>query len=111
MSKKLIPFPPPSTLGKHREMAGGHCRVNCYICGKRYALDFRSSACELNPADAVVLSFPSGRLPIKPKVASELPCVSSPSGVIHVMTANRATPRTTTMTTFARHTPRRAFLF
>jgi hypothetical protein len=117
MSKKPIPFPTQAALEKHREMARRHCRVICHICGKRYALDFWSSICELNPADAVVRPFPSGKVPITPKVTSELPCVSPPSGVIHVMTAKRAALRTTTMTTFtidpdnnimAHHTPEEA---
>jgi Protein of unknown function (DUF3489) len=100
MSKKPIPLPPPTEPEKGREIAEGHSRVICHIGGTRYALDFWSSACELNPTDAVVRPFPSGKLPIIPKVASELPCISPPSGVIHVMTAKRAAQRTTTMTTF-----------
>jgi hypothetical protein len=117
MSKKPIPFPPPAGLEKDREMARRYCRVICHICGKRYALDFWSSACELNPADAVVRPFPCGKPPITPKVSSELPCISPSSEVIHVMTAKSAAPRTTTMTTFtidpdnnitAHHTPEEA---
>jgi hypothetical protein len=99
MSKKPIAFPRQDALEKSREMARRHCRVILLICGRRYALDFWSSVCELNPADAVVRPFPSGKLPITPKV-TEMPCISSPSGVIHVMTAKRAVPRTTTMTIF-----------
>src|SRR5450755_4138166 len=99
MSKKPIPFPRPAALEKHREKARRPSRVIFLICGKRYALDFWSSVCELNPADAMVRPFPSGKLPITPKV-TEMPCISSPSGVIHVMTAKRAVPRTTTMTIF-----------
>src|SRR5450631_1992512 len=100
MSKKPIPFPRRAALEKHREKARRPSRVIFLICGRRYALDFWSSICELNPADAVVRPFPSTKLPITPKAASELPCFSSPSGVIHVMTAKRAALRTTTMTTF-----------
>src|SRR5450755_1317262 len=100
MSKKPIPFPRSAALEKHCEKARRPSRVIFLICGRRYALDFWSSICELNPADAVVRPFPCGKPPITPKVSSELPCISPPSGVIHVMTAKRAAPRTTTMTIF-----------
>jgi len=100
MSKKTIPFPPPTDPEKGREIDGGHSRVICHIGGKRFALDFWSSGRELNPTDAVVLPFPAGTPPMAPQVASELSCISPSSEVIHVMTAKRAAPRTTTMTTF-----------
>jgi hypothetical protein len=100
MSKKTIPFPPPTDPEKGREIDGGHSRVICHIGGKRFALDFWSSGRELNPTDAVVLPFPAGTPPMASQVASELSCISPSSEVIHVMTAKRAAPRTTTMTTF-----------
>jgi hypothetical protein len=100
MSKKPIPFPPPTEPEKGREIDGGHSRVICHIGGKRFALDFWSSGRELNPTDAVVLPFPTETPPMAPKVALELPCVYPSSEVINVMTAKRAAQRTTTMTTF-----------
>jgi bifunctional non-homologous end joining protein LigD len=54
MSKKPIPFPPPTEPEKGREIDGGHSRVIFHIGGKRFALDFWSSGRELNPTDAVV---------------------------------------------------------
>jgi hypothetical protein len=48
-------------------MAEGHSRVIFHIGGQRYALDFWSSACQLNPTDAKVLPFPSSKLQSKPK--------------------------------------------